>query len=81
MYQQLVYSYRYNNKLMTLAEFSIQEQEAANSSKKAGTQYSKTGDKRKDYNTPKIVEESLSLFIYYIYNSLYNYSYIYRSNL
>ena len=80
-YQRLVRSYRYSNKLTTLAKFSIREQKAANSNRKAGTQYSKTEDKRRDYSTPGTVEKSLLYFIYYIYNGLYNYSYIYRSNL
>ena len=44
-------------------------------------QYCKTEDKREDYSTPGKVEKSLLYFIYYIYNSLYNYSRIYRSYL
>ena len=37
IYQRLVRSHPYSNKLTTLAEFSIWEQEAVNSDRKAGT--------------------------------------------
>jgi hypothetical protein len=36
-------------------------------------------DNRKDYSILGTVEKSLLYFVYYIYNSLYNYSPIYRS--
>ena len=41
--------------------------------------YSRTEDKREGYNVSGLAERSLKFFIYYIYNGLYNSSYIYIS--
>ena len=43
--------------------------------------YNKIKDKREDYNILEMAKKSFLYFIYYFYNSLYNYSYIYKSYL
>ena len=58
---------------MILTEFFIREWWSANSNKKASIWYSKTKNKREDYNTLETAEKSLLYFIYYLYNGLYDY--------
>ena len=76
-----MYSYHHRNELTTLTKFSIWEWWSANSNKKASIWYSKTKDKKEDYNILKTAKKSILYFIYYLYNSLYNYSYIYKNYL